>query len=166
VNQRRPTRVVNVIDVRGIEHFETQCPSQTKALLVEVPIKDVEEGSLKAAVHQQGDDSYASVEDREFSGCIRTLASIDITPSKNRVHLGVVRCTSMQPQQVNDWSRTTTFQMFIKIGDENYKMIVDSGSNINAVSSKVIGRCGLKTISYPHPYKVSWINSTALEVKQ
>jgi len=43
---------------------------------------------------------------------------------------------------------------------------VDSESNINAVSSKVIERFELKAISYPHPHKVSLINSTALKVKQ
>ena len=54
--------------------------------------------------------------------------------------------------------------MFNKMGDENYKMIVDNGSSINAISSKVIKRFGLKVVSHPHPYKVSWINSMTLEV--
>jgi len=35
------------------------------------------------------------------------------------------------------------------MGDEN------GGSNINAVSSKVIGRFGIKEIPGPHPYKMS-----------
>lgn len=52
------------------------------------------------------------------------------------------------------------------MGDDNCKVIVDSGSSINVVSSKVIERFELETTSHPHPYKVSRINSTALEVKQ
>ena len=64
-------------------------------------------------MHQQDDDSNASTEDREFSDCIRILVSNDLTPNNDRVHLGVVRCTTMQPQQVNGW-RTTTFHTFTK----------------------------------------------------
>jgi len=56
--------------------------------------------------------------------------------------------------------------MFTKIGDENCEVIVDSESSINAMSSKAIERCGLKTIPHLHLFKVSWINSTTLEVKQ
>jgi len=50
---------------------------------------------------------------------------------------------------------------FTKIGDKNYKVIVDSKSSINAISSKVIKGLGLKAVPLPHPYMVSWINSTA-----
>jgi len=50
--------------------------------------------------------------------------------------------------------------------DGNCKVIVDNESSINVVSSKVIERFGLKAILHSHPYKVSWINSTTLEVKQ
>jgi len=43
---------------------------------------------------------------------------------------------------------------------------VDSESCINAVSSKMIEKVGWNVEPHPHPYKVSWINSTALDVKQ
>ena len=43
---------------------------------------------------------------------------------------------------------------------------MDSGSGINAVSSKVTEKLGLEAVHHPHPHKVSWINSTALEVNQ
>ena len=133
---------------------------------MDVPIKDVEEDDLEVAVHRQDDDSNASAEDHEFSGYIRTLASTDLSFSNDRIHLGIVRCTSAQPQQVNDWRKTTTFHTFTKIGEENCKVIVDNESSINAVSTKVIERCGLKTIPHPHLYKVSWINSTTPKIKQ
>ena len=103
------------------------------------PIEDVEDG-LEVAVHQHDIDSDASAENCEFSGCIKTLASTDLTLNNDRIHLGVIRCTSTQSQSVNDWRRTTTFHMFTKIRDENCEMIVDSGSSINVVSSKVIER--------------------------
>ena len=123
---------------------------------MEVPIEDSEkEDGLEIVVHQQDDDLNASAEDREFTGCTRNLTSTDLTPSNDRIHLGIIRSNSTQHQQVNDWRRTTTFHTFTKIGNENCEVIVDSESNINTVSSKVIERCGLKTIPHLHPYKVS-----------
>jgi len=69
--------------------------------MVRVPIENVEDG-LGVTVHQQDNDSDASAENREFSGCIRILASTDLNPSNNRVHLEAIKCTSTQPKQVND----------------------------------------------------------------
>ena len=43
---------------------------------------------------------------------------------------------------------------------------MDSESCVNAVSFKMIEKVGWKAEPYLHPYKVSWINSTALDVKQ
>jgi len=43
---------------------------------------------------------------------------------------------------------------------------VDSESCVNVISSKMIENVGRKAEPYPHLYKVSWINSTALDVKQ
>jgi len=34
------------------------------------------------------------------------------------------------------------------------------------MSSKVIAKFDLKVVPHPHPYRVTWINSSALEVKQ
>lgn len=47
------------------------------------------------------------------------------------------------------------FHTFTKIGDKNYKVIVDSESSINTISSKVTKILGLKAISHPQSYKVS-----------
>jgi len=52
--------------------------------------------------------------------------------------------------------------MFTKIEDKNYKVIVNSKSCINAISSNVTKKFGLEVVSHPHLYKVPWINSTAL----
>ena len=82
------------------------------------------------------------------------------------IHLSVVRCALSQPKEKDNWRRTTMFHIIMKIGGRNCKIIVDSGSYINAVSSTVIGKIGLKAEPHPHPYRVTWINSSALEVKQ
>ena len=45
------------------------------------------------------------------------------------------------------------------------KLIVDSGSCVNAVSNAMIHRLGLATHSHPSPYNVSWIDTTSLPVR-
>ena len=53
-------------------------------------------------VVNQDDDSDASAENCKFNGGIRTLALTALTPNYDRAHLGIVRCTLVQPEQVND----------------------------------------------------------------
>jgi len=107
---------------------------------MEVPIEDVEEeNGLEVVVHQQ-DDSDASTEECEFNGCIRTLRVTDLTSSYYSAQLGVARCSLAQPEEVNDWRRTVMFQTCTKIGNKSCKVIVDSGSYINVVASKLTPR--------------------------
>jgi len=54
----------------------------------------------------------------------------------------------------DDWKRTAIFYTFTKIVDKNCKVIVDSKSCINALSSKVMEKLGLKAVTHPHPCKV------------
>ena len=162
VNQRRSTLVPSVIDVRH-GHLASQCPSQTKTFLVEVPIEDVEEG-LEVAVHQHDDDSDASAK-CEFNGCIRTLTVTDLTPSYDTTQLGV-KCTLAQPEQVNDWRRTVIFQTCTKIWNKSCKVILDSGNCINAVASKLITILGMKPVKHPNSYKVTWIDATFIDVQE
>jgi len=89
--------------------------------------------------------------------CIQLMASI---------HLSVVRCDLSQSKEKDVWRRTTMFHIIMKIGGRSCKIIVDSESCINAVSFTVIVKIGLKAVPHPHPYRVTWINSSALEVKQ
>jgi len=86
---------------------------------------------------------------------------IQLAPSN---YISIVRCVFSKEK--NDWKSTAIFHTFIKIGDNNWKVIVNSGSCVNAVSSKIIEKVGWKAEPHPHPYKMSWINSTALDVKQ
>jgi len=56
--------------------------------------------------------------------------------------------------------------MFTKIEDKNCKIIVDSETCISAISFKSLENLGLEVVPHSHPFKVSWIDSTILEVKQ
>ena len=51
-------------------------------------------------------------------------------------HLYVVRCALSLPQQEDDWRRITILQFLIQINDKFYKVLVDSGSSINAISQR------------------------------
>jgi len=62
--------------------------------------------------------------------------------------------------------KNATFHTFIKIGNKSCKVIVDSESCINVISFKSLEMLGLEVVPHPHPFKVSWIDSKTLEVKQ
>jgi len=102
------------------------------------------------------DSDFDQEDDGIVFNCIRHTPS---TP------LFVVRCAFSQSAEKGDWRRTTIFDTITKIGGKNCKMIMDSESCINAVSSKVIKEVRVKVVPHPHICKVSWINSTALDMK-
>lgn len=79
--------------------------------------------------------------------------------------LGVVRCILTKPTS-EDWRRTANYTTYMKCGQAFYRVIIDSGSAINAVSSKPVSQ--LKLTPPPHhcPYKVSCVNKTSLPVTQ
>ena len=134
---------------------------------MKVCIEDIEEkeDDGEVIVHQQDYNSDASVEEYEFNGCIRTVKMTSLPPSVGRTQLGVVRCTA-QPEPLNDWRRTAIFQTCTKIDNKNCKVIVDSGSCINAVASKLVTTLGMRPMKHPNPYKVTWIDVTSIDVQE
>jgi len=62
---------------------------------VKVPIEDIEEDNDgEVAIHQQDDDSDASVEEYEFNGYIRTVEAINLSHSVGRAQLGELNIRS------------------------------------------------------------------------
>ena len=57
------------------------------------------------------------------------------------------------------------FFKLTKIGGKNSWVIIDSGSCVNAVASGIVTKLGLTTVLHPQPYKVSWVNSASIDVK-
>ena len=51
-------------------------------------------------------------------------------------------------------------------GDKTCKVIIDTKSCINVVSSNVVSRLGLKLITPPNPYKVSWVDTSSIAIKE
>ena len=97
---------------------------------------------------------------------IRAVEMTSLPPSVARTQLGVVRCTLTQPEPLNYWRRTAIFQTCTKIDNKNCKVIVDSGSCINTVASKLITTLGMIPVKHPNPYKVTWIDATSIDVQE
>jgi hypothetical protein len=53
--------------------------------------------------------------------------------------------------------RTSLFRTACKMKDRVCKMIIDSGSTDNLVSTEMVEKLELKTTAHPNPYKVSWL---------
>jgi len=53
-----------------------------------------------------------------------------------------------------------------KISDKNCRIIIDSGSCVNDVALNMVTKFGLKAVLHPQLYKVSWVNSTSIDVKK
>jgi len=71
-------------------------------VIVPIEVIQEEEDEGEVVVHQQDDDSDASVKEYEFNRCIRTVKMTNLYPNINRALLGVVRCTLAQPEPLND----------------------------------------------------------------
>lgn len=69
--------------------------------------------------------------------------------------LSVIRCAYFESKEKDDWRRTTIFHTLTKIGGKICKVIVDNGSCIIVMSSKVIDKIGFKVVPHPYPCNVS-----------
>lgn len=74
-----------------------------------------------------------------------------------------LRSSLSLPEESSDWRDTTIFHNFTS--GKCCKVIVDNGSCINALSSTVIDKIGLKAVTHLQPNMVSWIDATTQEVK-
>ena len=61
--------------------------------------------------------------------------------------------------------RSSIFYVYLKIGERSCKLIVDSGSCINAISEDAVAKLGLTLVPHPAPYNMSWVDASTLPVK-
>ena len=92
---------------QGYGHLASQYQSQTKTLLVEVHIEDVEEDGLEEIVQKQDDDSDTPVEECEFNGCIRTLTITNLTPCYDKVQLRYLRALQHSLRKLTSGEETS-----------------------------------------------------------
>ena len=103
-------------------------------------------------MHYQGNYPLTSLE--------RTIAlavPLDLTPEGSY-------SSSDPTQPLEDPIRTTIFSTFTKIADTVIKVLVDSGSVVNAVAAASVPALGLAPEVHPLPYKAMWINDLSLAV--
>ena len=68
--------------------------------------------------------------------------------------INVMRKLCLQTSQEHSL-RTAIFFTYIKIGNDFYKVIIDSASSVNAISEKALKQLGLPFEKHPNPYEVS-----------
>jgi len=97
--------------------------------------------------------------------CFEYAPTVDWQCIQDYPPSSIVRFALAQPKKNDDWRRTSIFQTLTKIGGKNCRVIIDSGSCVNAVASGMVTKLRLKTVLHPQPYKVSWVNSASIDVK-
>ena len=50
------------------------------------------------------------------------------------------------------------------MGNDFFKLIIDSGSSVNAISERALKKLGLPCEKHPNPYEVSWVINSSLPV--
>ena len=106
------------------------------------------------------------IEEQLYEPDLENLPESDEDCEGGDITLGVVRCALAQAKEDNDWRRNAIFHTYIKCGEKDCKVIIDSGSCINAVSSSTVSRLGLKPVPHPSPYHVSWVDTSSISIKQ
>jgi hypothetical protein len=145
---------------QGFGHIATQCTNKTLIMETIEQEDDLEEEVYEPNLDDIVDIDDEGNEDPNRLVCIRTLPLYDELPKDRDDRLdtpvvSVVRCALAQPKDNDDWRRTTIFQTYVKSGTKDCRVIVDSGSCINAISSNIVSCLGLKSIPHPKPHKVS-----------
>ena len=114
------------------------------------------------------EEVFEEEEQEEPVGVIKSSLPV-IVPNEVRpdqVQVSVVRCALAQPQPTTDWRRTAILSTNILINGKPCKILIDSGSCVNAISRGTIGRTGLQAMPHPKPYRVSWIDTTSLSINE
>jgi len=114
------------------------------------------------------EEVFEEEEQEEQVGMIRSSPPMIVTNemSPDQVQVSVVRCALAQPQPTTDWRRTAILSTNTLINGKPCKILIDSGSCVNAISRVTIGRAGLQATPHPKPYKVSWIDTTSLSISE
>ena len=63
-----------------------------------------------------------------------------------------------EKENVEPSQRKYLFKTMCKVKEKCFKMVIDSGSTNNLVSTEMVEKLSLKKIKYPVPYKASWFH--------
>ena len=122
---------------QGYRHLNVSCPSLIRITIIDGTPTEATEPEFDVYIFE-GKDSKTN---KEPTSDDVGLNYINQTPS---THLSVVRFVPSQLAEKDDWRKNDTLHTFTKIGEKNCKVIVDSKSCINAISSKLCEHLGLE----------------------
>uniref|UniRef100_A0A2N9H1I9 Reverse transcriptase n=1 Tax=Fagus sylvatica TaxID=28930 RepID=A0A2N9H1I9_FAGSY len=123
----------------GFGHVASKCPSKT--LLIQE--EDGKEDDMEELVYDPNvegiqDDGEEWEDEPNYLGCIRAISP-----------------------------HTVIFEDHPDVPRVNVvRVIIDSRSCINAMSSTLVSCLGLKLVLHPNPYKVSWVDTTSIPIKE
>ena len=151
-----------------VGHIAARCPS--RALVIQEDdekIKDVEELVYDPNVEETQEVKAEWEDDPSYLACNKAISpQVDDFKDFGVPRVNVVRCALIEQRDTDDWQRSDIFQTYTKCGDKTCKVIIDSGSCINAVSSNVVSCLGFKLTSHLNPYKVSWVDTSSIAIKE
>ena len=167
---------------QGWGHFASQCPSSrqttrpARTLLVEIhdddhmPPPDL--GDTTTEVYEADPKLVTAFEGTpSIVGCI-IKEMIPLSPEEQTITLaaslgttlsGAMTESNSTPSSENS-QRSSIFSTYTKIGSSVIKILVDSGSVLNAVASASVPTLDLQAQIHPRPYRAMWINDASLVV--
>ena len=168
---------------QGWGHFASQCSSlrqatrPARALLVEIQDKDQPpppdlEDTFTEIYEADPELAHAFEGSPGVVGCI-IKGMKPLTNEEHSLAVAVSLGTMLSDlsaggeetmPSTEDPLLSLIFLTFTKIGSTVVKILVDSGSVVNAIAAASVHALGLHPLLHPRPYKAMWINEASLVV--
>jgi len=100
-------------------------------------------------------DACSDSEPKPDKGDGKGKKIIDADPSAT---VATAKIQKNEPEEPEEGERLFHSQMWMK--GSLLQFIVNSGSQKNLVSAKVMKRLGLPTMSHPQPYSIGWLHES------
>nr|XP_023920438.1 uncharacterized protein LOC112031968 [Quercus suber] len=120
----------------GVGHIAARCPSRTLVI-------------------QEDDERVKDVEELVYDPNVEETQNVEAKWEDDPNYLACIRAISPWVDDFKDFG----------VPRVNV-VIINSGSCINAVSSNVVSRLDLKLTPHPNPYKVSWVDTSSIAIKE
>ncbi|WVZ84253.1 hypothetical protein U9M48_031305 [Paspalum notatum var. saurae] len=136
---------------QGIGHVQRECLNKRAYVATDdggyISTSDVEDEEAVA----DNDDDDGGVDDEGTYGADDSAAAHAII---------VQRVLSAQMEKAEQQQRHNLFQFLFIINNRRARVIIDSRSCNNLVSTDLVKKLGLTTRPHPHPYHIQWLNDS------
>ena len=156
-----------MLQMQQVGHIVARCPFRTLVIQEDDDkVEDIEELVYDPNVEEIQDVEVEWEDNPSYLACIKAISPQvdDFKDVFGVPRVNVVRCALAEQRDTDDWRKSAIFQTYTKCGDKTCKIIINSGSCINAVSSNVVFRLDLKLMPHPNPYKVSWVDTSSIAI--